>query len=141
LPELLLWPAKTKCLSPLELKGCQFGITGFKSGFKSGYVVSKNSFMKSKAIVVCNYSLMRLFGLAMGAGEPFCPENIIIEVREPKKLEQLYCYKLIVPPAQVDNFYTIMLQNLLLEFPVYAVTMECRDNREIMLIKDKEDEL
>ncbi|HKG05049.1 MAG TPA: hypothetical protein VKB19_01255 [Pedobacter sp.] len=132
---------KQKQLSPIELKGCQYGITGFKSGFKAGYVVSKNSFLKSKAIIVRNYSLSQLFALAMGAGEVIKPENIIVDVREPKKLQQLYCYKLIVPPAQVDNFYVLMMQNLIQEFSVYEVKIECRDNKDMMLIKDRDDEL
>jgi len=132
---------KQKQLSPIELKGCQYGITGFKSGFRAGYVVSKNSFLKSKAIVVRNYSLTQLFALAIHAGEPMDPESVIIEVREPKKLQQLYCYKLIVPPALVDNFYVIMMQNLAYEFPAYLVTMECMGHRDIVLIKDRNDGL
>jgi hypothetical protein len=40
-----------------------------------------------------------------------------------------------------NNFYSIMQQILNGEFPVYTTSMEYRDNKYYMVIKDWEDEL
>ena len=46
-----------------------------------------------------------------------------------------------VLPWQADNFYIIMQQILNREFPVYTASMEYRDNKYYMVIRDRGDEL
>ena len=55
-----------------------------------------------------------------------------------KKLQQIRCYKLFVPQQQTDNFYTIMQQNLHMEFPDYTVTTKQRGNQIFMIITDED---
>lgn len=130
-----------------QLKDCQYGITGFKSGFKPGYILSDNRFNKGQTIMVRNCTLIELFSIAMGtgvsAGKPgrICTDQVTIDVRDPKPLHKLYCYKLVVPAWQVDNFFVLMQQNLKLEFPQYVVTMERRELTDFMVIRDKDEEL
>jgi hypothetical protein len=130
-----------KCPDPCKLQSYQYGITGFKSGYKPSIRITEDKFDKCKILMVRNQSLTRLFAIAMGAGTAICDEQIILEVKEPKKLSKLHCYKQIVPPWQTDNFYIVMQQILNREFPVYMASMEYRDNKYYMVIKDRDDEL
>lgn len=132
---------KQKRSDPCKLQTYQYGITGFKSGYKPGIRITEDKFDKSKTLMVRNQSLTRLFAIALGAGTDICDQQIIIEVKEPKKLSKLHCYKQITPPWQTDNFYTIMQQILNREFPVYTAAMEYRDNKYFLVIRDRDDEL
>jgi len=117
----------------------KFDFSGFKSGYKSGYRITDDEFMKGKSITVRNYTITQLFALALGAGKHGIPaDHIIIDVREPGKLNQLKCYQLVVPFYLTDNFYIIMQQSLHEEFPEYIVKMERRGTEYFMLIIDKE---
>ena len=131
----------------------KYAFSGFKSGYKSGYRISDDEFMKGKSITVRNYTVTQLFALAMGTGqmkktvmtdksyEPMPAiqaEKIIIDVRQPEKLNQIRCYQLVVPFYLTDNFYVIMRQSLNEEFPEYMVKMERREGGDYMVIKDKE---
>ncbi|ATP57596.1 hypothetical protein CPT03_14495 [Pedobacter ginsengisoli] len=62
--------------------------------------------------------------------------QVIIDVAEPKKLQEMRCYKLFVPQQQIDAFYTIMQQNLHMEFPYCALAVEQRGNKNYLIIKD-----
>jgi hypothetical protein len=132
---------KQKCPDQNKPQTFQYGITGFKSGYKPGFRISEHKFDKGRTIMVRNHSITRLFAIALGAGTTICDEQIILDVKEPKKLSQIHCYKLVVPSWQTDNFYTIMQQNLNAEFPGYLVAMECRNDKYFMVIKDRDDEL
>jgi len=120
----------------------KFDFSGFKSGYQPGYRISNDEFLKGKTITVRNYTITQLFALAMGAGQAakaaIPAENIVIDVREPNKLNQIKCYQLIVPFYLTDNFYIIMRQNLQEEFPEYVVKMGNRGSQSYMTIKDKQ---
>ncbi|MES2454256.1 MAG: hypothetical protein V4594_01895 [Bacteroidota bacterium] len=120
----------------------KYAFSGFKSGYKCGYRISDDEFMKGKSITVRNYTVTQLFALAMGAGEMKSTlvqaEKIVINVRQPEKLNQIRCYQLVVPFYLTDNFYVIMQQSLNEEFPEYIVKMERREGGDFMVIKDRE---
>jgi hypothetical protein len=120
----------------------KYDFSGFKSGYPCGYRISNDDFMKGKSITVRNYTITQLFALAMGAGDKSCPaipaDHIFLEVREPKQLEEIKCFQLVVPFYLADNFYTIMQQCLNAEFPEYAVSLQSRGRESVMVIKDKE---
>ncbi|WP_285056642.1 hypothetical protein [Pedobacter ginsengisoli] len=125
----------------------KYDFSGFKSGYQPGYIVTDDAFMKGKTIVVRNYSIIQLFTLALrlqkgnidtSKEQAIGKDQIVIEVRQPEKLNTLYCYKLVVPFYLTDNFYIIMHQSINEEFPQYTAKMERRDGADVMVIKDKE---
>jgi hypothetical protein len=135
-------PTKTSQNQPYKYDFC-----GFKAGYKPGYRITDDEFMKGKSITVRNYSITQLFALALRLQNPnkdtskeqaINKDQIIIDVRQPDKLNTLYCYKLVVPFYLTDNFYIIMQSSLNEEFPQYIVKMERRGNTDVMVIKDKE---
>jgi len=99
----------------------QYGFSGFKSGYKPGFSIKKEVANRGKTITVRNYTVEQLFAIAYGAGAPINKDQIIIDTIEPKKLQEIRCYKLFVPQHQIDSFYTIMQQNLHMEFPDYTI--------------------
>lgn len=121
-----------------QLQLYQYGFSGFKSGYKSGFKIKNEVANRGKTIIVRNYTIDQLFAIAYGAGTPITQEQVIIDVAEPKKLKGIRCYKLFVPQDQVANFYTIMQQNLRMEFHDYKVTIETTDNKTFMIITDAE---
>jgi len=127
---------KEKSSAQNQLQLYQYGFCGYKSGYKPGFKIKKEVANRGKTITVRNYTVEQLFAIAYGAGTPINKEQIITEVMEPKKLQEIRCYKLFVPQHQIDSFYTIMQQNLNMEFPDYIITMEKRGNENCMIIKD-----
>ncbi|RZM00935.1 MAG: hypothetical protein EOO88_58300 [Pedobacter sp.] len=92
-------------------------------------------------ITVRNLPIVQLYAIALSLGKQICEDQIVLDVRDPKKLWELRCYQLIVPAYQVDNFWVTMHQNLNLEFPDYIATMEMRNNLMHLVITDKDDQL
>jgi len=129
---------KEKSANQKQLQLYQYGFSGFKSGCKPGFKIKKKSGDKGKTIIVRNYTIEQLFAIAYGAGTPISHEQVIIDVADPKKLQEIRCYKLFVPQDQIVNFYGIMQQNLSMEFPKYKITAECTDNEKFMIITDAE---
>jgi hypothetical protein len=130
----------------------KYDISGFKSGYKPGYRITDDEFMKGKSIIVRNYSITQLFALALrldNAGNTSAnakdtseeqtknTDRILMDVREPEKLKSLHCFQLVVPFYLTDNFYVIMQACLNAEFPDYVVKMERKDAANYMVIKDK----
>jgi hypothetical protein len=127
---------KEKSPEQNQLQLYQYGFSGFKSGYKPGFKIKKDVANRGKTIIVRNYKIEQLFAIAYGAGTPFCEEHIIIDIADPKKLQEIRCYKLFVPQDQIANFYTIMQQNLKMEFPDYKITVERTDDKMFMIITD-----
>ncbi|MHA4894630.1 hypothetical protein ACXZ1K_07765 [Pedobacter sp. PWIIR3] len=132
---------KQKCKIDNTFSVFKFGFCGYKTGYKPGIKISPDTFGKGKTITVRNLPITQLYAIALNCGKQLCDDNIILDVREPKKLQELRCYQLIVPYNQLDNFYVIMHQNLNLEFPEYAAKMELRNNLNYLVITEKEDKL
>ncbi|MEJ2884385.1 hypothetical protein [Pedobacter sp. GR22-6] len=123
----------------------KYAFTGYKSGYKTGYRISNDEFLKGKSITVRNYKLKDLYALALRLEPPHdssereaVQDRIILDLRQPEKLEKLYCYKLAVPYQQQDNFWVIMQRSLSEEFPEYTAVMERRGKEYFMVIRDKE---
>lgn len=142
---------KKNCPKPIKTSQNQpykYDFCGFKSGYKPGYIVTDDVFMKGKSITVRNYTIAQLFALALRlhnnnsnndtSEKQTSQDQIVIDVRQPEKLNTCYCYKLVVPFYLTDNFYIIMQQSLNEEFPQYTVKMERRGKEDVMVIKDKE---
>jgi len=125
---------KEKSPAENQLQLYQYGFSGFKSGYKPGFRIKKEIANRGNTITVSNYTIEQLFAIAYGAGTPISKEQIVIDVAGPKKLQQIRCYKLFVPQQQTDNFYSIMQQNLHLEFPEYMIALEKRGNEKCMII-------
>jgi hypothetical protein len=130
---------KEKSAVQNQLQLYQYGFCGFKSGYKPGFRIKKGVVNRGKTITVRNYTVEQLFAIAYGASAPINKEQIINEVMEPKKLQEIRCYKLFVPQQQIGSFYTIMQQNLNMEFPDYLITVEKRGRENCMIIKDVDD--
>nr|WP_294875607.1 hypothetical protein [uncultured Pedobacter sp.] len=127
---------KEKSTVQNQLQLYKYGFSGYQSGNKPGFKIKKEVANGGKTIIVRNYTVEQLFAIAYGAGAPMSKEQIIVEVMEPKKLLEIRCYKLFVPQHQMDGFYTIMQQNLNMEFSDYIITVEKRGNVNCMIIKD-----
>lgn len=127
---------KEKSVTQSQLQLYQYGFSGFKSGYKPGFRIKNEVCNRGRTIIVRNYSVEQLFAIAYGAGTPINKEKIIANVFEPKKLQEIRCYKLFVPQQQMDNFYFIMQQNLKLEFPDYTIIVEEKGNERFMVIND-----
>ncbi|RZK65395.1 MAG: hypothetical protein EOO92_26400 [Pedobacter sp.] len=123
------------------MKVFKYGFCGYKSGYKPGVKISNDLFAKGKMITVRNLPIVQLYAIALSLGKQICENQIVLDVRDPKKLWELRCYQLIVPANQVDNFWVTMHQNLNLEFPDYVATMEMRNNIMHLVITDKDDQL
>jgi len=127
---------KEKLAEQSQLQLYRYGFTGFKSSHKPGFKIKKDVANGGKTIIVRNYTVEQLFAIAYGTGTPLTQEQTIININEPKKLQEIRCYKLFVPQDQIANFYTIMQQNLKMEFPGYKVTLEHADHEKFMIITD-----
>ena len=125
---------KEKSPEQNQLQLFQYGFSGYKSGYKPGFKIKKDITNRGKTIIVRNYTVEQLFAIAYGAGTPISHEQVIIDVADPKKLQEIRCYKLFVPQNQVINFYAIMQQNLGMEFPDYKITIERTDDKTFMII-------
>lgn len=123
------------------MKIFKYGFCGYKSGYKPGVKITNDVFAKGKMITVRNLPIVQLYAIALCMGQQICEDQIVLDVREPKKLWELRCYQLIVPAQQVDNFYVTMHQNLNIEFPEYVAKMEMRNNIMHLIITDKDDQL
>lgn len=117
-----------------KLQLYQYGFSEFKSGYVRDLKIEKDS--RGQTIVVCNYTIVQLFAIAYGAGAPINKDQIIIDTIEPKKLQEIRCYRLFVPQQQIDSFYTIMQQNLHMEFPDYKITIRRVESEKFMIIVD-----
>ena len=132
---------KNRCASTQQFQVFRYGFCNYKSGYKPGVKISNDLFAKGKSIMVRNLAIAQLYAIALNCGKELCEEQIIVEVREPKKLKEIRCYQLIVPYYQVDNFFVIMHQNLNLEYPEYLAKMEMRNGINYLIITDKDDQL
>lgn len=132
---------KNKCATAQQSQVFKYGFCNYKSGYKPDFKISNDLFAKGKSIMVRNLPVWQLYAIALNCGKELCEEQIIVEVREPKKLKEIRCYQLIVPYYQVDNFFVIMHQNLNLEYPEYLAKMEIRDGINYLIITDKDDQL
>nr|WP_294869894.1 hypothetical protein [uncultured Pedobacter sp.] len=117
-----------------ELQLYQYGFSGFKSGNAPDLKIKKNC--RGHTMIIINHTIEQLFAIAYGDGASISKEQIIIDVIEPKKLQEMRCYKLFVPQHQIDSFYIIMQQNLTMEFPDYIITVESIGNKNYIIIKD-----
>jgi len=122
-----------------QLQLYRYGFLGFNSDYKPGFRIKKEIANRGKTITVRNYTVQQLFAIAYGAGTPINHEQVIIDVMNPEKLQQIRCYKLFVPQQQIDNFYTIIQQNLHMEFGDYKITIDYRGKENYMIIKDTDD--
>ncbi|WP_316788847.1 hypothetical protein [Pedobacter frigoris] len=136
---------KKTCPKPETTRTYVYAFSGFKSGYKTGYRISEDQFMKGRVLTVRNYTITQLFALALRLERPHDTsekandqERIVIDVRQPEKLKRIYCYKLVVPYNHQDDFYVLMQRSLNDEFPEYIVKMEKRDKEYFMVIRDKE---
>lgn len=122
-------------------KDFKYGFCGYKSGYKPGVKISNDVFGKGKMITVRNLPIVQLYAIALCMGKQISEDQIVLEVRDPKKLWELRCYQLIVPANRVDLFYVTMHQNLNYEFPEYLASMELRNSTMCLVISDKDDQL
>nr|WP_068892241.1 hypothetical protein [Pedobacter panaciterrae] len=125
---------KEKSAQQSELQLYQYGFSKFKSGEWPDLNFEKDN--SAQTIVVVNHTVEQLFAIAYGAGTPINQQQTIIHVKNTYRLQEIMCYKLFVPQQQITNFYTIMQQNLNLEFPDYKITIELIDNEKYMIITD-----
>lgn len=136
---------KNNCPKPGTSRTYVYAFSGFKSGYKTGYRISEEQFMKGRVLTVRNYTITQLFALALRLERPHDTsinaneqERIIIDVRQPEKLNRKYCYKLVVSYNHQDDFYVLMQRSLNDEWPEYEVKMEKRGKEYFMTIRDKE---
>lgn len=122
-------------------KPYKYGFCGYKAGYKPGVKVTNDVFAKGRMITIRNLPIVQLYAISLCAGKQICEDQVVLDVRDPKKLWELRCYQLIVPADQVDVFYVTMQQNLNREFPEYEAKMEIRDDVMLLIITDKDDQL
>jgi len=122
-----------------------YALTAYKSGYKTGYRITDDHFLRGRAITVRNYTLPQLFALALklesikdNSVKVKDQQQIIIDVHQPEKLNKKYCFKLVVPYDHQDDFYPLMQRTLNKEFPEYLVKIEKRDKNYFMVIRDQE---
>jgi len=108
---------KEKSAQQSELQLYQYGFSGFQSGYAPGLKIKKNN--NGQTIIIINHTVEQLFTIAYGAGNLINKKKSIINTMNPSRLQEIRCYKLFVP-QQIANPYTIMQENLKLEFPEYA---------------------
>lgn len=123
----------------------KYAFTGYQSGYKTGYRISPDVFMKGKSITVRNYTLKQLYALALrlegvddSSEREGAEERIALDLRQPEKLDKVYCYKLVVPYQQQDDFWVLMQRSLNEEFPEYTAVLERRGKEYFLVIRDKE---
>ncbi len=123
----------------------KYAFTGYQSGYKPGYRVSPDVFIKGKSISVRNYTLKQLYALALRwegthdtSEQEGAEKRIVLDVRQPEKLDKVYCYKLVVAYQQQDDFWVLMQRSLNEEFPEYTAVMERSGKEYFMVIRDKE---
>ncbi|SDJ95070.1 hypothetical protein SAMN04487898_105132 [Pedobacter sp. ok626] len=117
----------------------KYGFSLFKTGYKSYTRITPSQFAGWRRIISYNQTLVELYAVALGAGNTFSNERVVIEVREPEKLNKKYCYELNVPAYLVDNMFVIMHQNLLYQYPKYVASVVCINGSAWLKITDKEE--
>lgn len=146
-PELVKSSAKTIKVphQSANTQPYKYAFSAYQSGYKTGYRISNDEFLKGKSITVRNYTLCQLYALALKLEPPKdssekagLDANIILDLRQPDKLHKRYCYKLVVPYHQQDDFWVLMQRSLNEEFPEYTAVMERRGQGYVMVIRDKE---
>lgn len=117
----------------------KYGFSNYKVGFKSSTKVTPSRFNAWRRIISYNQTIPELYAIAIGAGNTIASNRVIIDVREPEKLNKKYCFELNVPPHLVNNIFTIMHQNLLYQFSEYNVSVEYINGLQCLKISDKEE--
>jgi len=125
---------KEKSIQQSELQLYQYGFLGFKPSHQQGFKIKKDN--RGQTITAINHTVEQLFAIAYGAGTLINQNETIIDVINTYTLQEIMCYKLFVPKQQTANFYTIMQQNLNMEFPDYKITIEPVGNEKFMIITD-----
>lgn len=130
--------AQSMDCDPKVVSRCKYGFTSFKTGFKPETKLTPSSFNKWRRLISYNHTPIQLYAIALGAGSPISSERLIIEVKNPERLERKYCYELNTPPELVDNMFVIMLQHLQYEFPDYIATLVPKNGITYLKIEDKD---
>ncbi|WP_285009272.1 hypothetical protein [Pedobacter faecalis] len=121
---------------------CKWGFSKFKGGFESSFHITPSRFNKGRRIIVYNKSLAELYAIALGAGNQFSCEQIIVDVRKPQMLQAKYCYELNTPPDLTDVMFVIMQQHLERQYPEYTAALEERTiggvKMSCVVLRDKE---
>ena len=116
----------------------RYGFSNFKGGFETVAKITPMQFGEWQRIIVYNQTLPQMYAIALGAGNTISDRNVIIEVRDAKKLNSLHCYELNTPLHLNDQMFAIMRQNLETHFPNYVAVIEQRCGKNYLVIKDKE---
>ncbi len=117
----------------------KYGFSAFKTGYKSYTKVTPSNFSDWRRIISYNQTLPELYAVALGAGSTFHSNRILIDVREPEKLNKRYCYELNVPSHLTDNLFVIMHQNLQYQYPDYIASVVKINGLDWLKITDKEE--
>ncbi len=115
------------------------GFSPYRAGYKSYTKITPAQFSGWRKIISYNQTLPELYSVALGAGNTFPSNRVIVEVREPEKLNKKQCYELIVPPHLVDDIFVIMHQNLLYQYPEYIASVVQINGLNWLKINDKEE--
>ncbi|MBD1366576.1 TlpA family protein disulfide reductase [Mucilaginibacter sp. ZT4R22] len=117
-------------------------ITGYTDGLLSGfkYDEEKPAADKPRSLTATNQTIPKLYALAYGEGRRWFGDNrMIIEVKEPSKLINHssgqvfidwmktgsgFSYEVIVPPAQANQIFTLMQNDLNRFFTQYSVSVK-----------------
>lgn len=117
----------------------KYGFSPFKTGYKSYTKITPSQFAAWRRIISYNQTLPELYSVAMGGGNTFPQNRVIVDVREPEKLTKKYCYELQTPPDLTDNIYVIMHQNLSYQYPDYTASIVRINGSSWLKISDKEE--
>lgn len=123
-----------KSVHQSELQLYRYCFSGFKPGYEPGLKIKKDK--RGQTIIAINHTVEQLFAIAYGAGARIDQDETIIDVTNTYTLQEIMCYKLFVPRQQRANFYSIMQQNLNMEFPDYKIAIEHVGNEKFMIITD-----
>ncbi|MFA4868084.1 MAG: hypothetical protein WC623_07795 [Pedobacter sp.] len=117
----------------------KYGFCPYKTGYKSYTKITPSHFSSWRRVISYNQTLPELYAVALGAGNTFSQNRVIIEVREPEKLNKKYCYELQVPAYLCDDMFIIMHQNLQYQYPDYISSVVQINGVNWLKISDKEE--
>jgi len=125
---------KKNCNSQ-HVSSCKLGFSEFKGGIAPYSKLTPSTFDNWRRLIVYNKTIPEMYAIAFRASE--C--DMIINVRNPEKLNIKYCYELNAPPELVDNFFVIMQQHLYYQYPDYTASIEYKNGKSYLIIIDKEE--
>lgn len=110
----------------------KWGFSSFKIGFDSYSKITRNG----TRLIVYNQTIPQMFAMSLGI---VSDDRILIDAKQPKKLNVKLCYELNTTPDISANMFVLMQESLSYQYPEYTARIICKHGKVYALITDREE--